>query len=130
MTETCSAVRDLYTAFASGDMPTVLGALAPDVNWTEAEGFPHGGRYIGPDAVLHGVFMPLEAEWDGFTATAHEFVANADTVIALGEYSATYKTTGKSFTAPFAHVWTLRDGKVTAFRQHTDTAVVRRAMLA
>ena len=31
----------------------------------------------------------------------HELIANADTVVALGEYSGTYKATGKSFQAPF-----------------------------
>ena len=128
MPDTSRTVRDLYAAFARGDVPTVLGALAVDVSWNEAEGFPHGDTYLGPDAVLRNVFMTLDAEWDEFTVTPREFVANADTVVALGEYSATYKATGKSFTAPFVHVWKIRDGKVAAFQQHTDTAVVQRVL--
>ncbi|MDF2466859.1 MAG: hypothetical protein K0Q43_5094 [Ramlibacter sp.] len=32
-----------YTAFEGADVPAVLGALAPEVLWIEAEGFPHGG---------------------------------------------------------------------------------------
>lgn len=128
MVETSDQVRRLYTAFARGDVPAVLGALAPDVRWTEAEGFPHGGTYIGPDAVLHNVFMPLAAEWQGFAAVPQEFIADAGTVVVLGDYSGTWKATGKRFSAPFAHVWTLRDGRVVAFSQHTDTAVVQRAL--
>lgn len=128
MSEASDMVRGLYAAFERGDVPTVLGALAPDVRWHEAEGFPHGGTYIGPDAVLHNVFMTLGAEWDEFTVTPEELIADADTVVALGEYRGTCKATGKRFTAPFAHVWKIRDGKVATFRQHTDTAVVRRAM--
>ena len=38
-----------------------------------------------------------------------------DTVVALGDYGGTYKATGKSFSAPFAHVWTLHDGKILRF---------------
>ena len=38
-------ITNVYAAFASGDVPTVLGALAPNVSWTEAEGFPYGGTY-------------------------------------------------------------------------------------
>jgi ketosteroid isomerase-like protein len=128
MAETSDTVRRLYAAFDQGDVPTVLGALAPDVRWTEAEGFPHGGTYIGPDAVLHNVLMPLAAEWERFAVEPREFVAEGGTVVVLGDYSGTSKATGKSFSAPFAHVWTLRDGNVATFRQHTDTAVVQRAL--
>ena len=106
----------------------VLGALAPEVLWIEAEGFPHGGTYTGPDAVLHNVLMPLAAEWERFTVLPQEFVAEAATVVVLGDYRGTWKATGKSFSAPFVHVWKLRDGKVTMFRQHTDTAMVQQAM--
>jgi ketosteroid isomerase-like protein len=128
MAETADTVRQLYAAFARGDVPAVLGALASDVRWTEADGFPHGGTYIGPDAVLPNVFMTLNAERDRFAAVAQEFVADAGTVVVLGDYSGTCKATGRSFSAPFAHVWTLRDGKVATFRQHTDTAIVQRAL--
>jgi hypothetical protein len=27
------------------------GALDPAIEWTEAEGFPYGGTYVGRDAV-------------------------------------------------------------------------------
>ncbi len=121
-------MKQVYAAFAAGDVPTVLGALAPDCVWTEAEGFPYGGRYVGPDAVLQGVFMRIGGEWDPFTVEPQEYVASGETVVAIGEYSGTYKATGKSFRAPFVHVWKFRDGKVATFHQHTDTAVVQRAL--
>jgi ketosteroid isomerase-like protein len=121
-------ISNLYIAFAHGDVPTVLAALAPNVNWTEAEGFPYGGTYLGPEAVLQNVFMKLGSEWNGYAAVPHELVSNADTVIALGEYSGTYKATGKSFRAPFVHVWKFSGNSVISFRQHTDTAVVQRAL--
>lgn len=122
-------VRDAYAAFARGDVPAVLGMLAPDCRWTEAEGFPYGGTYVGPQAVLEGVFMRLGTEWEGFAAVPHEFVAEGDTVVALGEYSGRYRRTGKSFVAPFVHVWKFgADGRAATFRQHTDTVVVQRAL--
>jgi ketosteroid isomerase-like protein len=121
-------LRNAYDAFARGDVPTVLAVLAPDVSWTEAEGFPYGGTYVGPEAVLMGVFMKLGTEWDGYAAVPHEFVAQGDKIVALGQYSGTYKLTGKSFAAPFAHVWDFRNGKAVRFRQHTDTAIVQDAL--
>ncbi len=123
MNSNSGILSSIYSAFGCGDIPTVLSALAPDVHWTEAEGGPYGGIYIGPDSVLENVFMKIGSEWDNFTAVPSEFVSEGATAIALGEYSATYKATGKSFKAPFAHVWKIRDGKVASFHQYTDTAV-------
>ena len=56
-------------------------------------------------------------------------MATDEVVVALGDYSATCKATGKSFKAPFAHVWKLQHGKVVVFQQFTDTALQRQAML-
>jgi ketosteroid isomerase-like protein len=39
----------------------------------------------------------------------------ADTIVVPGQYSGTYKATGKSFTADFAHVWKIENGKATKF---------------
>ena len=121
-------ISDLYAAFARGDVPAVLGALAPDMRWTEAEGFPYGGTYVGPDAILQGVFMRLGTEWDGYAAVPHEIIASGDTVVALGDYSGTYKATGKSFRAPFVHVWKFSGDRAVSFTQHTDTVLVQRAL--
>ena len=129
MSDHLDAIRNVYAAFARGDIPVVLSILAPNATWTEAEGFPYGGTYIGPDAVLQNVFMKIGAEWDAYTATCNELVGSDDTVIALGEYSGTYKATGKSFKAPMVHVWKFSGDKVISFIQHTDTVLVLRAVL-
>ncbi len=121
-------VRGAYAAFATGNVPAVLALLAPDARWTEAAGFPYGGTYVGADAVLRGVFMRIGQDWDGFAAVASHYVTEGETVVALGEYSGRNKATGRSFVAPFAHVWTFRDGKAVRFVQHVDTVLVQRAM--
>jgi len=125
-----NAVQGVYEAFARGDVPAVLGFLDADIAWTEAEGFPYGGTYNGPNAVLEGVFMRLGGEWDGFTAVPGEFIDGGDTVVVLGQYSGTYKATGKSFQAGFAHVWKISDGKAVSFVQYTDTLIIHRALEA
>ncbi len=130
MTQNTEITKNLYAAFAEGNIPAVLGAMSADVQWTEAAGGPYGGVSIGPEAVLENVFMKLGTEWDGFSAVPREYVASDSTVVALGEYSATYKATGKSFKAPFAHVWKFANGKVVSFEQYTDTVVHRQPMQA
>ena len=128
MSAQSETIANLYAAFARGDVPAVLAAFAPNISWTDAEGFPYGGTYVGPDAVLQNIFMKIGSEWDGYAAVPEEYVASGDTVVALGEYSGTYKATGKSFRAPFAHVWKFSGDRIASFRQHTDTAVVQRAL--
>lgn len=123
-----NSVKAVYQAFAEGDIPSVLGFLSPEVDWTEAEGFPYAGTYHGPRAVLEGVFMRLGGEWNGFAAIPDEFIDAGDTVVALGKYSGTYKATGKSFQANFAHVWRVQDGKAVRFTQYVDTLLVHRAL--
>ena len=106
----------------------MAGEPSPEISWTEAEGFPYGGTYIGHEAVLQNVFAKLGSEWDGYAAVPEELIASGDTVIALGEYSGTYKATGKSISVPFVHVWRFEGDHVVSFRQHTDTAVVQRVL--
>jgi ketosteroid isomerase-like protein len=53
-----------------------------------------------------------------------EFVAQDDTVIALGHYAWHVRSTGREWESDFAHVLTVRDGKVTRFQEYTDTAAL------
>ncbi len=117
-------IKGIYDSFATGNIPGVLGAMDANISWTEAAGFPYAGTYIGPMAIVENVFMKLATEWDGFAAVPEQIVDGGDTVVALGNYSGTYKATGKSMKVPFAHVYDLKDGKIVKFVQHTDTAKV------
>jgi len=72
--------------------------------------------------------VPLSGDWDGFSVKAHEFIAEGNRVVSLGTYSGTFKKTGRSFSATFAHVWTVRGDKLARFDMHTDTAKVLEAV--
>ena len=48
-------VEKAYQVLATGDVPTFLGLLDDNVEWTEAAGFPYAGTYHGPQAILEGV---------------------------------------------------------------------------
>ncbi|HCK85093.1 MAG TPA: DUF4440 domain-containing protein [Hyphomonadaceae bacterium] len=125
-------IKGLYAAFARGDVPSVLAAMAPDIVWNEAENFPYadGNPYVGPEAVLNGVFARLGEEWDGFSAVPDEIIDAGDTIVSLGRYGGAPKATGKKISAQFAHVWRLKSGKVTSFQQYTDTLQAVRVMAA
>lgn len=116
-------VRALYAAFAKGDMPAALATMAPDIVWNEAENYPYAdlNPYVGPEGVLMGVFARIGADWDGFSAVSDEFIDGGDTIVSLGHYTGTYKATGKPMRAQFAHIFRVKNGKITDFQQYADT---------
>ena len=120
---TVAVIRALYDAFAAGDIPAALGAMSPGIVWNEANNFPYadGNPYIGPQAVLEGVFARCSSEWDSFGVEVDELIDGGDTVVALGHYTGTFKATGRPQRTQMAHVWRLKDGKAQAFQQYADT---------
>lgn len=123
-------IESLYDAFARGDAGTVLGAMHDDVDWNEAEGSPYADQnpYTGPQRVGEGVFGRLLADFDGFSVTPENYVADGDSVVAFGRYRGTHNGSQRPLDAPFAHVWTVRGGKVAGFQQYTDTAQYQQIM--
>ncbi|MEQ1817165.1 MAG: nuclear transport factor 2 family protein [Terricaulis sp.] len=116
-------VKALYAAFAKGDIPAALGTMAPDIVWNEAENYPYAdlNPHVGPNSVLTGVFARIGADWDGFAAVSDEFIEAGGTIVSLGHYSGVSKATGKKMRAQFAHVFRVKDGKITGFQQYADT---------
>lgn len=123
-------VRALYAAFAKGDMPAALATMADDIVWNEADNYPYADRnpYIGPQAVLMGVFARIGADWDGFSAVSNEIIEGGDRIVSLGHYSGVNKATGKSMRAQFAHVFSVKNGKIVSFQQYADTLGTAKAM--
>ena len=116
-------VRRSYDAFARGDLDGVLADMHPEIEWHQAEGLPHGGRYSGVAEVRRNIFDPLDEEWwDEFSAAPEEFLDAGDEVVVIGRYRGVAKGTGKELDVPFVHVWTVREEKAVRFRQFLDTA--------
>ena len=68
-------------------------------------------------------FFGIVAENEVFSEFApREFFCDCDRVFAFGRYAGTMKKTGRRFETEWVHVFTIRDGKVIRFREHTDTA--------
>ncbi|NNT72875.1 SnoaL-like domain-containing protein [Flavobacterium sp. IMCC34852] len=124
-------IEGLYAAFAVGDIPKVLAGLDEKVVWNEAEGnkYADGNPYIGPEAVLNGVFARIGAEHEYFKLAdiqLHEMANNK--VLSTLRYQAKLKSNGATYDVQVAHLWTLKDGKVIAFQQYLDTKKVAEAM--
>lgn len=128
MTSNRDIIAAHYAASDRGDLEGMLAPLAADVQWTEMAGFPYAGTYIGPAAVRENVFERISADWDGYVAAVTELIDGGDTIVGLGTYSGTARSTGRHFSARVTHVWRLEGGEVVRFEQFTDTALVRDAL--
>ena len=55
-------IRATYEGKSEDNGRNLLAALAPDASWTEAEGFPYAGTYIGIDVIIAGVVHHIGTE--------------------------------------------------------------------
>ena len=122
-------IRATYEGSSEKNGRNLRAVLSPDTAWTEAEGFPYAGTYVGPEAILAGVFARLATEWTGYRADVDTYLEDGDRVAAFGVYSGTYKATGKAMRSPFAHLYLVKDGKIATMVQYVDTALVQKALI-
>lgn len=118
-----TVIDNLYKAFAVGDIPTVLADMDAKIEWNEAESnkLADGNPYIGPDAIVNGVFARVGANHEYFKLKDIELHEMSDNkVLATLRYDGKFKN-GKAYDAQVAHLWTLKDGKIVAFQQFVDT---------
>lgn len=120
-------VRALYAAFARNDIPAVLEGLSEDVEWTwyGPSELPFAGTWKGRESVAKwfGIIADT-AEFRRWDPAEFEFVAQGDTVVVRGYEEAIAKPTGRQFDVQWVQFMTIRDGKITRFRQFPDTAAV------
>jgi ketosteroid isomerase-like protein len=133
LTVNLEIIKSAYSAFATGDIPALLGAMDSKIEWNEAENFPYadGNPYIGADAIVQGVFARIGADWAYWTITDQVYHLTLEAmVIVTARYNAKHKITGKVIRAQVTHMWTLQDGKITKFQQYADTLQVTQAMVS
>ena len=123
-------VKECYAAFQRGDVNTILNALADNVEWEGVKGTegvaPHAGIRRGRAAVAE-FFQIVGSTLDFQAFEPKEFVAQGDTVVAIGSYTATVKATRKSTSSDWTMIFNFQDGKITRFREFTDSAQLVRA---
>ena len=115
--------KQAYANFKSGDIASLLGMLSDDVQWTlpEIENVPFAGKRRGRAAVAD-FFAGIAATQDVVAFEPLDFIAQNEKVVVQGRYTWRHRESGKDYSGEWAHVFTVRDGKVVAFQEYTDTA--------
>ena len=118
------SVQRIYEAFGAGDVDTILGLLADDVDWSaEAEGTaaPWYGRRT--KAEVPAFFQAIAENLEVTDFEVLSIAANDTDVMAVIRFGETAKSTGKSGSMTLHHWWRFRDGKVVLYRGTEDTAL-------
>ena len=113
-------LRSAYESFARGDVPAVLALFDDAIVWNTPDTVRFGGTSTGPAGVGE-FFSHLPENYAELSVQPDRFIEQGDTVVAIGTHHGRSHS-GVSFQLPFAHVWTMRDGKATSFLEFFDTA--------
>ena len=117
-------VAGVYAAFGAGDVPKVLGAMHPQIQWTETAGYKYGGIFRSPQAVLENVFARIQVDFESFSVDVERLIDAGNVVVVQGHYVGKGKATGKSVRAAVAHILEISDGKIVRFDQYVDSATI------
>lgn len=132
MSENADHIRSLYGAFARGDVAFILANLDPSIEWiSNADGkqVPWGGRRGGV-AGAAAFFQALADNLDFEVFEPRLFLDSGEAVTVLGRTRAKMKRGGGVFDCEWAHIFAIRNGKISRFQEFYDTAAILAAIAA
>ena len=80
--EDVQVLRDGYAAFARQDVPAVMAAFDPGIEWHAPESLPFGGSYHGHEGV-GAFFGQLPSHWTDLSVEPQEFIDGGDTIAVI-----------------------------------------------
>lgn len=123
-----NVVRQYFESLSAGDLDAVLALVADDGDFRTPM-----GAMTGKDAI-RSYLAAFETAFPKADYAITELVESGNSVAAEGTYTATHKgplglpdgsilaATGRSVTAPFVTMFTVRDGLITSHRPYWDLA--------
>jgi ketosteroid isomerase-like protein len=115
-------VEGMFSALRRGDITGVLDRLSDDIEWRIAapSELPYAGIHRGRDEVSK-FFQTFgqAAEFEAFEP--REYLAKGDRVVVLGHERQRIKASGQVIETDWAMVFSLRNGRITRFRNFVDS---------
>ena len=125
-------VKKGYDYFGKSDIAGVVSIYADNATFTPQMGLEGKTPLVTPKGIfskseMGGFFAALAQELEFTQWENRHWVADGNTVIVLGYYAGKNRRTGKPFASEFCHALTVKGGKVTSFKEFTDTAAALEA---
>ena len=118
-------IKATFDAFGRGDVHSILSHCTSDCEFNSPG--PSSIPYSGPKkghAEIQSYFDILMRTQKDENLAIEEFVAQGDTVVAIGRYTATVRSTGKPINTPVILVFHVHEGKIARHMVLGDTAAV------
>jgi ketosteroid isomerase-like protein len=116
-------VQNCFALLGAGDASGFVAQMTDDVMWEpvgDRKAFPLFGPWAGKQGVM--AFLAKMSDTHQFTAFEPQtFHAAQDKVFVTGRYALKMRSSGISTEADWVMVFTLRDGFISSFREHTDS---------
>jgi hypothetical protein len=125
--ENVQLVKNGFAAFNRGDIPGLVALMSDDVEWhSPGAGLPLSGTHRGHNGVSN-FFRTLARELDIQDFQPREFIGEGDRVLVIGWERAKVKATNRTVELDWIMSFTVRNGKITQYRQYTDTQAIANA---
>ena len=132
MTTATGVAQCFYRALAEGDGKSLFDLLAKDFVGIVSQGMPQGvgGRHHGRVAMIADVWGRIDAAYDievvpseylAVQGGVHGGAEAGGRIVVLGTYRGAARAEDATVDAAFAHVITVKNGRITALQQITDT---------
>jgi len=109
-------IRKACEDFAQGNIPSVFAAFDAGITWHVPGHSPLSGDYTGHDQIGGFFQRTMELSGGAFSIDVHNVLAENDLVVVLATVNA--KRNGLSASFPEIHVWRMKNGKATDFREY------------
>ena len=109
-------IRKAYDDFAKRDIGAVFAVFDQSLTWHVPGHGPLSGVYTGHDQIGGFFGRTMELSGGTFGIDVHNVLAGDDLVVVLVTVRA--QRNGISASFPEVHVWRLKNGKVTEFREY------------
>ena len=120
-------IESVYDAFSRGDIPHIVGLVAPNAVWRQSKILPWGGDYSGPGGTRE-FFTKLDAAAETTGFTPRESIEHGNEVYSFGNYQCKMRATGKPASMEWMFRWRVENGKITLFDSYVDSGAITAAM--
>jgi len=113
------ALREVYAALNRNDIPAMLEAFDPQIEWTDPGESPLGGTYRG-HAEVKAHFSQARGTWAEGSCEPERFIVAGDRIIVFVHVHVRVKPSMEWAEGRLADVYTFRNGKVIHARSFLD----------
>ena len=113
------ALREAYAALNRNDIPAMVEAFDPQIEWTEPADYPGGGTHRGL-AVVKSHLSQARDTWAEGGCEPERFIVAGDKIIVFVHVRVRLKHNTEWLEGRQADVYTFRDGKAIQMRLFAD----------